>query len=68
MGGQADAFRIPAVAPGVERLEAAAGLMGDIYDKLLERLAMEPCVAKRGQDTQELMEAPNKLRRGMAPR
>ena len=42
--------------------------MGDIYDKLLERLAMEPCVAKRGQDTQELMEAPNKLRRGMAPR
>ncbi len=49
-------------------LKRPTGLMGDIYDELLERLAMEPCVAGRDQDTQELMEAPNKLRKGMAPR
>jgi hypothetical protein len=49
-------------------LKRPTGLMGDIYDELLERLAVEPCVAERDQDTQELMEAPNKLRKGMAPR
>jgi len=42
--------------------------MGDIYDELLERLADEPCFAERDQDTQELMETPHKLRKGMAPR
>jgi len=49
-------------------LKRPTGLMGDIYDELLERLAAEPCVAERDQDTQELMEAPHKLRKGMAPR
>jgi len=29
---------------------------------------VEPCVVERDQDTQDLMEAPNKLRKGMAPR
>nr|WP_312477399.1 hypothetical protein [Achromobacter ruhlandii] len=49
-------------------IKRPTGLMGDIYDELLQRLALEPCVAERDQDTQELMEAPNKLRKGMAPR
>lgn len=44
------------------------GLMGDIYDELRERLAVEPCVLARDLETQELMEAPDKLRKGMAPR
>lgn len=49
-------------------LKRPAGLMGGIYDELQERLAVEPCVVERDQDTQDLMEAPNKLRKGMAPR
>lgn len=49
-------------------LKRPAGLMGDIYDELLERLALEPCLAERDLDTQELMEPARKLRKGMAPR
>lgn len=49
-------------------LKRPTGLMGGIYDELLERLAVEPCVVERDQDTQDLMEAPNMLRKGMAPR
>ncbi|MNX70687.1 hypothetical protein D3C86_1019580 [compost metagenome] len=49
-------------------LKRPAGLMGDIYDELLARLAAEPCVIERDQDTREMMEAPDKLRKGMAPR
>ncbi|MFF7398909.1 hypothetical protein ACFZAI_20825 [Achromobacter sp. NPDC008082] len=49
-------------------IKRPAGLMGDIYDELRERLAVEPCVLERDQDTQKLMEAPHKLRKGMAPR
>jgi len=49
-------------------IKRPTGLMGDIYDELRERLAVEPCVVERDQDTQDLMEAPNKLRKGMAPR
>ena len=49
-------------------LKRPAGLMGDIYDELLAGLASEPCVLERDQDVQDLMEAPHKLRKGMAPR
>ncbi|MNY67742.1 hypothetical protein D3C86_2053870 [compost metagenome] len=49
-------------------LKRPAGLMGDIYDQLLARLTVEPCVVEREQDVQEMMEAPDKLRKGMAPR
>lgn len=49
-------------------LKRPTGLMGNIYDELLEHLAAEPCVAERDQDTQEMMEAPDKLRKGMTPR
>lgn len=49
-------------------LKRPTGLMGGIYDELLERLAVEPCVQERDADTHELMEEPNKLRKGMAPR
>ncbi|MGE6916764.1 hypothetical protein [Achromobacter kerstersii] len=49
-------------------IKRPTGLMGDIYDELRERLAVEPCVLERDLETQELMEAPDKLRKGMAPR
>lgn len=42
--------------------------MGDIYEELLQRLAVEPCVVERDQNVQEMMEAPAKQRKGMAPR
>lgn len=32
-------------------LKRPTGLMDDIYDELLERLGMEPCVTERDQDT-----------------
>ncbi|WP_025138066.1 hypothetical protein [Achromobacter sp. DH1f] len=49
-------------------LKRPAGLMGDIYDELLAGLATEPCVVEMDQMTAELLEAPAKLRKGMAPR
>ena len=49
-------------------IKRPAGLMGNIYDELQERLAVEPCVLERDLDTQELMEAPHQLRKGMARR
>ncbi|MNL50701.1 hypothetical protein D3C87_1737370 [compost metagenome] len=44
-----------------------AGLMGGIYDELLQRLAVEPCVLERDEMVDSLMEAPAKLRMGMPP-
>ncbi len=49
-------------------LKRPASLMGQIYDDLMEGLAAEPCVIERDQMTAELLEAPAKLRKGMAPR
>jgi len=45
-----------------------AGTTADLYDEFMEALRAEPCVIERDQDVQDLMEAPNKLRKGMAPR
>lgn len=45
-----------------------AGITGDLYDEFIEGLRIEPCVIERDQDVQEMMEAPDKLRKGMAPR
>lgn len=45
-----------------------AGITGDLYDEFIEALSAEPCVIERDQDIQDLMEAPDKLRKGMAPR
>ncbi|WP_417219626.1 hypothetical protein [Achromobacter spanius] len=44
------------------------GGTGDLYDEFMEALRAEPCVIERDQDVQDLMEAPDKLRKGMAPR
>ncbi|MNV92202.1 hypothetical protein D3C71_1867730 [compost metagenome] len=49
-------------------LKRPAGLMGDIYDELLQRLVVEPCVLERDEMVDALMEASAKLRKGMAPR
>ncbi|WP_447988434.1 hypothetical protein [Achromobacter spanius] len=45
-----------------------AGVTGDLYDEFIEALRAEPCVIERDHDVQDLMEAPEKLRKGMAPR
>lgn len=45
-----------------------AGITGDLYDDFMKALRDEPCVIERDQDVQEMMETPNKLRKGMAPR
>ncbi|MNV80702.1 hypothetical protein D3C71_1743240 [compost metagenome] len=49
-------------------LKRPAGLMGDTYDELLQRLAVEPCVLECDKMVDSLMEAPATLRKGMAPR
>ena len=49
-------------------LKRPAGPMGDIYDELQQRLTAEPCVLERDEMVDALMEAPTKLRKGMAPR
>lgn len=49
-------------------LTRPAGLIGDIYEELLQRLAVEPCVLERDQNVRELLEQPKKLRKGMEPR
>lgn len=49
-------------------LKRPAGQAGELYDELLTSVAAEPCVLERDQDVQALMEAPHKLRKGMAPR
>lgn len=45
-----------------------AGITGDIFDEFIEALRVEPCVIERDKDVQEMMETPDKLRKGMAPR
>ncbi|WP_447922282.1 hypothetical protein [Achromobacter aegrifaciens] len=49
-------------------LKRPTGLMGDIYDELLLRLGTEPCVLERDGEVRSMLEAPDKLRKGMAPR
>lgn len=49
-------------------LKRPAGQAGELYDELLAGLAVEPCVVEMDQMTAELLEAPAKLRKGMAPR
>lgn len=45
-----------------------AGLTGELYDGFMKALRDEPCVQERDDMTTSLMEAPNRLRKGMAPR
>lgn len=49
-------------------LQRPAGLTGGIYDDLMAALAVEPCVLERDQMVSELLDAPAKPRKGMAPR
>ncbi|WMD24062.1 hypothetical protein RAS12_30690 (plasmid) [Achromobacter seleniivolatilans] len=45
-----------------------AGITGCLYDDFMNGLRDEPCVIERDRDVQEMMEPPDKLRKGMAPR
>ena len=45
-----------------------AGITGSLYDDFMQALREEPCVIERDKDVQEMMETPDKLRKGMAPR
>ncbi|MEN4917923.1 hypothetical protein ABE485_04575 [Achromobacter spanius] len=45
-----------------------AGITGELYDQFMKDLHAEPCVLERDDMTASLMEAPDKLRKGMAPR
>lgn len=45
-----------------------ASITGDFYDDFMKGLREEPCVIERDKDVQEMMETPDKLRKGMAPR
>ena len=45
-----------------------AGITGGLYDDFMNGLRTEPCVIERDKDVQEMMETPDKLRKGMAPR
>lgn len=45
-----------------------SGVLAPVYDEWWETLLAEPCVAEQEQIIRELLEAPNKLRKGMAPR
>lgn len=44
-----------------------AGITGDLYDEFIEALRAEPCVIECDQGIQDLMEASDKLRKGIAP-
>lgn len=45
-----------------------AGITGELYDEFMKDLRTEPCVLEREDMAASLMEAPDKLRKGMAPR
>ncbi|WP_043517355.1 hypothetical protein [Achromobacter arsenitoxydans] len=45
-----------------------AGITGELYDQFMQDLHAEPCVQERDDMTASLMETPDKLRKGMAPR
>lgn len=45
-----------------------AGISGELYDEFMKGLREEPCVLEREDMAASLMEAPDKLRKGMAPR
>lgn len=49
-------------------LRRPTGLMGDIYDNLMQQIAVEPCVVERRAWTDEILDAPAKHRKGMPPR
>lgn len=45
-----------------------SGVLGPVYDEWFEILSAEPCVAEQEQMVRELLEAPDKLRKGMGLR
>ncbi|WP_313622928.1 hypothetical protein [Achromobacter sp.] len=45
-----------------------AGITGELYDDFMKDLRGEPCVLERDDMTSTLIETPDKLRKGMAPR
>ncbi|MNV84699.1 hypothetical protein D3C71_1785920 [compost metagenome] len=49
-------------------LKRPAGLTGELYDDFMKGLRDEPCVQERDGMATSLMEAPDRLRKGMAPR
>jgi hypothetical protein len=49
-------------------LKRPSGLTGELYDDFMKGLRDEPCVQERDGMTTSLMEAPDRLRKGMAPR
>lgn len=49
-------------------LKRPPGVTGDLYDEFMEAMRAEPCVIERDKDVRDLMEAPDKLRKRMAPR
>jgi len=44
------------------------GVTGELYDDFMKSLRDEPCVQERDGLASSLLEAPDKLRKGMAPR
>lgn len=49
-------------------LKRPTGIIADIYDDLMQQLKVEPCVVERDKWVAEVLDAPGKLRKGMAPR
>ncbi len=45
-----------------------AGIPGNLYYEFIQALRAELCVIERDQNVQDWMEAPDKLRKGMALR
>lgn len=45
-----------------------AGITGELHDDFMKALLAEPCVQEREDMAASLMEEPDKLRKGMAPR
>ncbi len=68
MGGQAPTRSLLRAYQLSDDFKRSAGITSDLYDEFMEALRAEPCVIERDQDVQDLMEAPDKLRKGMAPR
>ncbi len=44
------------------------GVMGTVFDILMEMKGQEPCIREYEEMAAELLESPRKLRKGMAPR
>jgi len=68
IGGQAAALGRVARLPTIRCFKRPAGITGSLYHDFMRAQREEPCVIERDQDVQEMMETPEKLRKGMAPR